>query len=114
MRKLITVGLFLFVVWPFFLVPKSNAMPPEKRSDIIKLLKISGTAGIAIKMAVYASNQIIDVWQKKEKELTPRAIEVIREQMSAIINEQISDDQAFLAISSPFTKSTIHTAKSRG
>ena len=97
MRKLLTIGLFLLVVWSFFLVPKSYATPPEKRSDIIKLLKISGTIGIANKMAVYASNQIIDVWQKNKKELTPRAIEIIREQMSAVINEQVSDEQSFFS-----------------
>ena len=97
MRKLIAVGLFILIVWPFFLVPKSNATSPEKRSDIIKLLKITGTAGIASKMAVYASNQIIDVWQKNKKELTPRAIEIIREQMTAVINEQISDEQSFFS-----------------
>ncbi len=48
-------------------------------------------------MAVYASNQIIDVWQKNKKELTPRAIEIIREQMSAVINEQVSDEQSFFS-----------------
>jgi hypothetical protein len=96
MKKLSTVILFLFIVWPFFLMPQSNATPPEKRSDIIKLLKISGVMGIASKMAVYASNQMIDVLQG-EKELTPRIIEVIKEEMSAVINEQIFDKQVFFS-----------------
>ena len=96
MKKLITVILFIFIVWPFFFMPQSNAMPLEKRSDIIKLLKISGVIGIANKMAVYASNQIIHAWQGK-KELTPRIIEIIKVEMSAVINEQILDEQAFFS-----------------
>jgi hypothetical protein len=48
-------------------------------------------------MGVYASNQIIDVWRKDKKKLTPRAIEIIKEQMSAVINEQISNEQAFFS-----------------
>jgi len=81
----------------FFPVSKSNATPPEKRSDIIKLLKINGSNHMATKMAIYASNQVIDVLKKNEKELTPRTIEIIREENSAILKEQIADDQAFFS-----------------
>jgi hypothetical protein len=96
MKKLIIVFLFLFIVWPLFFMPQSNAMSLEKRSDIIKLLKISGIIGIANKMAVYASNQMIDALQG-QKELTPRIIEIIKVETSAVINEQIQDDQAFFS-----------------
>ena len=96
MKKLITVILFLFIVWPFSFMPQSNAMPLEKRSDIIKLLKISGIISIANKMAVYSSNQIIDAL-KGQKELTPRIIEIIKVEVSAVINEQILDEQAFFS-----------------
>ena len=94
MRKLTTVVIVLFLVWSFSPVPKSNATPPAKRSDIIKLLEISGTAGIATKIGIYATNQIIDVFQSNEIEVTPRIIEIIREENSALIKEQIEDDQA--------------------
>jgi hypothetical protein len=97
MRKIIAVGLFLLIILPFFFVQKINATSPEKRTDIIKLLKITGTAGIASKMGVYASNQIIDVWQKSKKELTPRAIEIIKEEMTAVINEQVADEESFFS-----------------
>jgi len=100
MKKLIPTILFLFIVWPFFFMPQSNAMPPEKRSDIIKLLKISGVIDIANKMAVYASNQMIDALQGK-KELTPRIIEIIKFEMSEVINEQIHDEQAFFSYFAP-------------
>lgn len=96
MKKLIAVILFIFIVWPFSFMPQSNAMPLEKRSDIIKLLKISGIIGIANKMAVYSSNQIIDAL-KGQKELTPRIIEIIKVEVSAVINEQILDEQAFFS-----------------
>lgn len=96
MKKLIIVFLFLFIVWPFFFMPQSNAMPLEKRSDIIKLLKISGVVGMANKMAVYASNQIIDAMQG-QKELTPHVIKIIKFEVSAVINEQIFDEQAFFS-----------------
>jgi hypothetical protein len=96
MKQLIIVFLYLFIVWPFFFMPQSNAMPLEKRSDIIQLLKISGVTGMANKMAVYASNQIIDAMQR-QKELTPRIIEIIKVEVSAVINEQILDEQAFFS-----------------
>jgi hypothetical protein len=96
MKKLIIVFLFLFIVWPFFFMPQGNAMPLEKRSDIIKLLKISGVIGMANKMAIYASNQIIDAMQG-QKELTPRIIEIIKVEVSTVINEQILDEQAFFS-----------------
>jgi hypothetical protein len=101
MRKLITAILFIFVVWPFFLVPLSNATPPDKRCDIINLLKISGAAGIVSKIGIYASNQIIDNLQRNEIELTPRIIEIIREENSALIYEQTSDDQALFSFLIP-------------
>lgn len=96
MKKLIIVFLFLFIVWPFFFMPQSNTMPLEKRSDIIKLLKISGVVGMANKMAVYASNQIIDAMQG-QKEFTPHLNEIIKFEVSAVINEQILDEQTFFS-----------------
>ena len=93
MRKLITGILFLFLVWPFFLVPKSSATTPEKRSDIIKLLKMMGAVEIVTKAAIRSSNQQIDILNKNEKELTPRIIEIIKEENTVVIIEQFSDGQ---------------------
>ena len=95
MKKFISVAIVIFVVWSFLFLPMSNAMSSEKRSDIIKLLKVSGSLAMSKKMALYAMNQVADVWQKTNKELPLRAIEILREQMSILIEEQLSDGQSY-------------------
>jgi uncharacterized protein len=73
------VGLFLLAVVTGAVPAAAQELDPSLRSDIVKLMEVTGAARMGEQMAGLVSNQMLDVFQKTHPDAPPRCVDVIRE-----------------------------------
>jgi len=76
---------------------KDLVIPPQKRLAIIKLIKISGTMGAVEKFATTTLTQYLDMMRRYRPEIPPRLVEILEDEMKALVTEQVSESNAFMA-----------------
>jgi hypothetical protein len=61
----------------------------EFRTDIVKLLKITGAEGLGLQMGVAVANQVIDSLVKKNPNIPSKAVEAIKDEISKVFAEEM-------------------------
>lgn len=61
----------------------------EFRSDIVKLLKMTGAESLGIQMGVAITNQMIDSLMKQNPEIPAKAVESIKDEISQVFAEEM-------------------------
>ena len=67
---------------------RAEGISKEFRSDIMKLLKMTGAEAIGLQMSAAVSNQMIDSLLKEDPEIPPKAVAAIKEE----INQTYADE----------------------
>lgn len=61
----------------------------EFRSDIIRLLKMTGAEALGLQMGVAVTNQIIDSMGKNTPDMPPKAVASIKDEISQVFAEEM-------------------------
>lgn len=67
----------------------AGEIAPEFRSDIDRLLKMTGAEALGLQVGVAISNQIIDTLSRKNPEIPPKAIEAIKDEIGQVFAEEM-------------------------
>lgn len=67
----------------------AGEIPAAFRADINKLLKMTGSEDLGLQMAMAMSNQIIDAMSKEDPGLSPRVIEMVKEEINRVYVEEM-------------------------
>jgi len=90
MRKIIGFVLILFVSM-LLQTQDLNAeeISKEFRSDIIKLLKMTGAEALGLQMGTAVMNQMIESLSKKNSEIPQRVVAAIKEEINLVFEEEM-------------------------
>jgi hypothetical protein len=61
----------------------------EFRSDIVRLLKITGAEGLGLQMGAAVTNQVIDSLMKENPKIPSKAVESIKDEISKVFAEEM-------------------------
>ena len=61
----------------------------EFQSDIVRLLKMTGAEALGVQMGVAITNQMIDSLMKQDPKIPPKAVALIKDEISVVIAEEM-------------------------
>src|SRR5262245_39467383 len=64
-------------------VNKARAVDPALRADIEKLMDVTGQSALSVQIATTVSDAILNGMRQSQKDIPPRAIEIVREVFQA-------------------------------
>ena len=82
-RALSIIVLFVFAQFSF-----SEEISEEKKRVIDKMLKITGALKIGELMGTAIANQMITAMSQQHKDLDPKAVEIVRDEVGKIMHDQ--------------------------
>ena len=82
------IAVFVFLLMQVQYV-SAGEISKEFRSDIVKLLEMTGAEALGIQMGLAVTNQMIDSMMKQNPEIPPMAVVSIKDEISQVFAEEM-------------------------
>ncbi|WP_243374885.1 DUF2059 domain-containing protein [Geotalea sp. SG265] len=67
----------------------AQEIPTQFRSDIERLLKMTGAEALGLQMGAAVSNQMVDSLLKQEPDVPPKAVEAVKDEIRLVFAEEM-------------------------